>query len=198
MFTGLIEETGKIVSITPFDGGLEFVITGKLVMSDLDIDHSISINGACQTVVDLDKKSFKVQSIKETLEKTTFGFFKVGDEVNLERAMRSDTRLGGHFVQGHVNGTGTLVKIEQRGENYLIGLNIGPDLHKYCVKEGSITIDGISLTIADINETELFISIIPHTWNVTNLSDRKIGDKLNIEIDMFAKYIFTYLERFQK
>lgn len=195
MFTGLIEETGIIKNIQAFDGGMEYTISAKLIMSDLDIDHSISINGACQTVIRKDQNSFVVQSIKETLDKTTFSTLKVNDEVNLERAMRADTRLGGHFVQGHINGIATFSSMEQRGENYLLGFKLLDDLIKYCVKEGSITINGISLTISEQNEENIYVSIIPHTWNVTNINKLKINDSVNIEVDMFAKYIYEFMQR---
>ena len=194
MFTGLIEETGKITAIREFDGGLEYDIEAHVIMDDLAIDHSVSVDGACQTVVKLDSSSFTIQSIKETLDKTTFSEFNVGDHVNLERAMKPETRVGGHYVQGHVNGVGTVSTIEQRGENYLIGVRLKDELLKFCILEGSITIDGISLTIADIKDDEIFVSIIPHTWNVTTINSAKIDDAVNIENDMFAKYIFRYLE----
>ena len=195
MFTGLIEETGKIVSITDFDGGKEFSIEADLVMSDLEIDHSISINGACQTVIKREKKSFSVQAIKETLDKTNFLDYKLGTVVNLERAMKADTRLGGHFVQGHVNGRGIFASIEERGENKLIGIQLKNELLNYCIHEGSITIDGISLTISDIKKDIIYCSIIPHTWELTNLQKRKLTDSFNIEVDVLAKYIFQYMSK---
>ncbi|MBC7473074.1 MAG: riboflavin synthase [Candidatus Sericytochromatia bacterium] len=193
MFTGLIEEKGKISDIRSFDGGIEIDIIADKVISDLKIDHSISISGACQTVIKINDKVFTIQSIKETLEKTNFKNFKIGDDVNLERSLLPDTRLGGHFVQGHVNGTSKISHISNRGENWYIGINLSDELSKYCIKEGSITIDGISLTIADIIKNEIFVSIIPHTWQVTTMSNYKIGTEVNIEVDMFAKYIYKFL-----
>jgi len=194
MFTGLIEETGKILDIRTFNGGLEFDISADKIMDDLDVDHSVAVNGACQTVIGLTENSFTIQSIKETLDKTTFGSFKVGDRINLERAMKANTRLGGHFVQGHVNGVADVVSIEQRGENYLIGIELPEELALLCIPEGSITIDGISLTVADIKNRTIFVSIIPHTWNVTVISEYTIGTQVNIENDMLAKYMLKFLQ----
>jgi riboflavin synthase len=193
MFTGLIEEKGEIIDIKEFNGGLEFVIKANLIMEDLSIDHSICVSGACQTVINILDNTFTIQSIKETLDKTNFKNFIVGTEVNLERSLLPSTRLGGHFVQGHVNGTSKISHISNRGENWYIGVDLNPELSKYCIMEGSITIDGISLTIADIKEDTIFVSIIPHTWNVTTISNLKIGSEVNIEVDMFAKYIYKFL-----
>ena len=195
MFTGLIEETGTIISITDFDGGKEFTIKADKVMSDLEIDHSISVNGACQTVTKYSSTNFTVQAVKETLDKTNFLSYKIGTVVNLERAMKADTRLGGHFVQGHVNGVGKFISLDHRGENKLIGIQLKENLLQYCIHEGSITIDGISLTISDIKENTIYISIIPHTWSVTNLHERTFGDDLNIEVDVLAKYIFQFMSK---
>lgn len=193
MFTGLIEEKGKIIDIRKFDGGIEIDIQADKVMSDLKIDHSISVSGACQTVIRIKENIFTIQSIKETLDKTNFKNFLIGTEVNLERSLLPDTRLGGHFVQGHVNGTAIVNHISNRGENWYVGIELTDDLSKFCIKEGSITIDGISLTIADINENTVYVSIIPHTWSVTSISNFKIGTEVNIEVDMFAKYIYKFL-----
>jgi riboflavin synthase len=195
MFTGLIEELGEIVAIRKFNGGVEFDVHANQVLSDLAVDHSISVNGACQTVVAHTNKQFTIQAIAETLNKTNFKTYTVGTKVNLERAMRAHDRLGGHFVQGHVNGVGELSSVEHRGENKLIGITLPDELVKYCITEGSICIDGISLTIASISERTIFLSIIPHTWDVTNLAENNIGDSLNIEVDMMAKYIYQFMQK---
>ncbi|MCB0280346.1 MAG: riboflavin synthase [Calditrichaeota bacterium] len=192
MFTGLIEEIGEISAIRKFNGGLEFDINADLVMSDLKIDDSIAINGACQTVIRLDDQQFTVQSIQETLEKTTFSSFKVGTAVNLERALRADSRLGGHFVQGHVNGVAGVKSIVDRGENRLIGISLPAELRKFCIKEGSIAIDGISLTIADLDQEQIFVSIIPHTMQATTIARLDLADQVNIEVDMLAKYVYQF------
>ncbi|MFN8575315.1 MAG: riboflavin synthase [Candidatus Sericytochromatia bacterium] len=193
MFTGLVEEKGEILDIKDFNGGLEFTIKANLVMEDLKIDHSICVSGACQTVIKIEDKTFTIQSIKETLDKTNFKNFKIGTEVNLERSLLPTTRLGGHFVQGHVNGTANISHISNRGENWYIGVNLNPELSKFCIMEGSITIDGISLTIADIKDNTIYVSIIPHTWQVTTISNLNLGSEVNIEVDMFAKYIYKFL-----
>lgn len=199
MFTGLVEETGRVVSRQDFDGGVAFEIAAELVMSDLKIDDSIAVNGCCQTVVGLSDKIFKVQSIKETLEKTHFGQMQVGDRVNLERAMTPLSRLGGHFVQGHINGTGTVCHLSQRGENHYVGLQLPPDLYRYSIREGSIAIDGISLTLADLDpeQQQVFVSIIPHTWQVTAISDYQLGQVVNLEVDMLAKLVYQFLDQWK-
>lgn len=193
MFTGLIEETGIIKSIHTIESGLEFTLSGSLVMADLDIDHSIAINGVCLTVVHRTESEFVVQAIRETIEKTTISRLTVGESVNLERAMLPTTRMGGHFVQGHVNGLAEVISIEQRGENYLMEFRLADELMRYCTKEGSIAIDGISLTIADLTKNTVSVSIIPHTWKVTVIHSRPIGSHVNIEVDMFAKMIYTFM-----
>lgn len=193
MFTGLVEEKGIITDIREFNGGMEFDIKANLIMSDLAIDHSICVSGACQTVIKIEHNTFTIQSIKETLEKTNFKNFKLGTEVNLERSLLPTTRLGGHFVQGHVNGTAKISHISNRGENWYIGVELDSELSKFCINEGSITIDGISLTIADIEQNNIYVSIIPHTWQVTTISYLKVGSEVNIEVDMFAKYIYKFL-----
>ncbi len=198
MFTGLIEEKGIITDIREFNGGTEFDIKANLILNDLAIDHSIAVSGACQTVIKITDNIFTIQSIKETLEKTNFKNFKIGTEVNLERSILPTTRLGGHFVQGHVNGTALVSHISNRGDNWYIGINLGSELSKYCIKEGSITIDGISLTIADIDNNTIYVSIIPHTWSVTTMSSFKLETLVNIEVDMFAKYIYKFLGNLNK
>jgi len=199
MFTGLIEETGTVVALRTFDGGLEFDISADLVMSDLAIDASIAVNGCCQTVVAVNDKVFTVQSIKETLEKTNFSDMTVGTRVNLERALTPSTRLGGHFVQGHINGTGNVCHLSNRGENWYVGIQLSQDLYRYSIREGSIALDGISLTMAhlDREKKQVFVSIIPHTWDVTAMSEYVMGQKVNIEVDMLAKLVYQFMDQWK-
>ena len=142
-----------------------------------------------------DKNSFWVDAVGATLEKTTFNKVKADTSVNLERSVRLSDRLGGHLVQGHVNGIGTISEIKKLGENYLVKILIPEDLEKYLIKEGSIAINGISLTIADLNSNEISISVIPHTWQNTNLKDKKVNEKVNVEIDILAKYVEKLLAK---
>lgn len=199
MFTGLIEETGTVVAVRSFAGGLEFDISAEIVMSDLKVDDSIAVNGCCQTVVKISEQIFTVQSILETLEKTNFGTMKPGMVVNLERAISANARLGGHFVQGHINGTGTVCHLSHRGDNWYLGIQLPPELYRYSIPEGSIAIDGISLTLAalDREKQQIFVSIIPHTWAVTAMSGYILGQRVNIEVDMLAKLVFQFMDQWK-
>ncbi len=193
MFTGLVKELGKIVKITPNNEGKEFTIASKSLIKEIGIDDSVAVNGCCQTVVAFDKETFTVQAVHVTLEKTTFSTLKTGDEVNLELALRLSDRLGGHLVQGHVNGVGSLQSVTRKGKNYILRIRGPENLSKYIVKEGSIAIEGISLTVADKKANDFEVSIIPHTWENTILRNRKVGDGLNLEIDILAKYVESIL-----
>lgn len=189
MFTGIIEEIGKIEKITAIAGGISIKIKAGKILEDAGVNDSICIDGVCLTVTKFDKYSFWVDAVGATLEKTTFHNIKENVSVNLERSVRLSDRLGGHLVQGHVNGIGTISEIAKLGENYLVKILIPDELEKYLIKEGSIAVDGISLTIADLVGNEIFLSIIPHTWNKTNMKHKLLNDKVNIEIDILAKYI---------
>ncbi|MCU0414285.1 MAG: riboflavin synthase, partial [Ignavibacteriaceae bacterium] len=139
--------------------------------------------------------SFQVEAVGATLDKTTFGGIKANELVNLERSLRLSDRLGGHLVQGHVNGLGTISEIKKLGENYLVKILIPEEIERYLIKEGSIAINGISLTIADLNSNEIAISVIPHTWQNTNLKNKKVNEKVNVEIDILAKYVEKLLTK---
>ena len=198
MFTGLVKEIGIIKSIKPNSSGKEFIIQAPKLMQEIAIDDSIATNGVCLTATELFEDSFKIQAVHVTLEKSNIGKLKEGDKVNLELALRPMDRLGGHFVQGHVNGTGTFTKILQRGENWEMSLKAPKELFKYMINEGSIALDGISLTLAKVTETEITVSIIPHTYENTILHTKKIGDTVNIEVDMMAKYLENFMKFDQK
>lgn len=189
MFTGLIEEIGKIVRINPIAGGKKFRVLASKIMDDIKVDDSIAINGVCLTATCVEPDGFWADAVGETLNKTTLAEMHEGAAVNVERAMKLSDRLGGHIVQGHVNGIANVTQIKKLGENYFLEINIPAELQKYTIAEGSISIDGISLTIAKLNSTRVGLSVIPHTWAATNLKDRKVGDRVNIETDVLAKYI---------
>ena len=197
MFTGLIQEVGTIESITSNTEGKEFVIRAPALIKEIGIDDSVATNGVCLTATKIEGDTFKVQAIHVTLEKTSLGQLKVNDKVNLELSVRPSDRMGGHFVQGHVNALGKIKKIEKKGNNWEIEVTFPPELRKYMISEGSIALDGISLTIARLTETTLTVAIIPHTLEKTSLSAKKVGDVLNLEVDMIAKYIENFL-RFNK
>lgn len=188
MFTGLIEEVGKIISSKPFSGGLSIEIYSEKLAKDAKVGDSIAVNGVCLTITKFTAHNIFFDAVFETIKKSTLGELKAGSSVNLESALKLGQKLGGHLVQGHVNHTGKITSIKNKGENYLVSVSFPSDLQKYIVKEGSVAIDGISLTVAQINSNELGCSIIPHTWTNTNLCTKKIGEKVNIEVDILAKY----------
>jgi riboflavin synthase len=196
MFTGIIEEIGKIEGITPIAGGITIRIHSDKIIEDVAVNDSVCIDGVCLTVTNKSKNTFLVDAVGATLEKTTFHNIRADAFVNLERSVRLSDRLGGHLVQGHVNGIGIISEIKKLGENYLVKIIVPEDLEKYLIKEGSIAINGISLTIANLNRNEISISVIPHTWQNTNLKDKEVNDKVNIEIDILAKYVEKLLTRY--
>jgi riboflavin synthase len=197
MFTGLIQEVGTIVSVTQNAEGKEFIIRAPGLIKDIQIDDSVATNGCCLTATKISGDTFKVQAIHMTLQKTSVGFLRANDKVNLELSLRPQDRLGGHFVQGHVNALGKIKQIKTMGENWEIEVSFPADLRKYMISEGSITLDGISLTIAKLTPESLTVAIIPHTLEKTTLGTKKVGDHLNLEVDMIAKYIENFL-RFDK
>jgi riboflavin synthase len=195
MFTGIIEETGTIEKIIPISGGIKLTIKAKRIIEDIAVNDSVCIDGVCLTVTGKNKNSFSADAVGATLEKTTFSDIKVDASVNLERSLRLNDRLGGHLVQGHVNGTGTISGIKKLGDNYLVKILVPGELEKYLIKEGSIAINGISLTIAGLDRNEISLSVIPHTWKNTNLKEKEVNDKVNVEIDILAKYVEKLLIR---
>ena len=188
MFTGLVEETGRIIASTPTATGRRLVVEAQLVLNDAAVDHSIAVNGVCLTVVELDATSFSADVIAETLKKTTIGSLEVGTSVNLERALRLGDRLGGHLVQGHVDTTGTIDAIIDDGSVWEMWVRFAPEYRRLLIPMGSITIDGISLPVAELEVERLKVAIIPHTLAVTNLRNARVGKQVNLEFDMMAKY----------
>jgi len=195
MFTGIIEEIGIIEKVIPISGGITIRVNAEKILEDMRVNDSVCIDGICLTVTKLDKNSFWADAVGATLDKTTFNKVKEDTLVNLERSVRLSDRLGGHLVQGHVNGMGTISEIKKLGENYLVKILIPDELEKYLIKEGSISINGISLTIADLSSNVISISVIPHTWQNTNLKDKKVNEKVNVEIDILAKYVEKLLAK---
>ena len=194
MFTGLVKDLGTIVDKQIINEGVEFLVKTSL-SDEVNVDDSVSVNGVCQTIIKKYSDSLKFQSVHTTLNKTTLGSLNIGDKVNLELALRMSDRIGGHLVQGHINGIGRVSLIKKIGENYNITF-VSPKEHfRYIINEGSIAIDGISLTVADLNKKEntFEVTIIPHTFLNTNVANWKVGSNVNIEVDMFAKYIENLL-----
>lgn len=193
MFTGLIKDIGTVVRVKANQTGKEFTIETPKLIHDIHMDDSIATNGVCLTATSTHKNHFSAQAVHVTLAKTNLGQLKVGDKVNLELALRASDRLGGHIVQGHVNALGEMTRLKQRGNNWEISFRAGPKLFKYIICEGSICIDGISLTIASLQNQEFTVSIIPHTYENTILHRKKVGDSVNIEVDMMAKYLENFV-----
>jgi riboflavin synthase len=193
MFTGLIEEIGSIKKVKSIGGGLRIQVSAAKIMDDLKIDDSVSINGACQTVVSLTENSFDVEAVEETLLKTTLEKLKPGDSVNLERAALPDSRLGGHFVQGHVDCIGELAKIEKLQTAVNLWFFYPKEFTELIVPTGSICINGVSLTSARVENNQFMVAIIPHTLKSTNLKDLKVGSKVNLEFDIIGKYVVKIL-----
>lgn len=189
MFTGLIEELGTIKNLNREGSNLHIEVECQTVLDDLKLGDSIALDGVCQTVVKLSPKSFTVTAIEITLQLTNFNDYKVGTRINLERCLRLSDRLGGHIVQGHVDGVGEVVSIENRDGSYEVTISFPQELGKYIIHKGSITINGISLTVASIKNLLLTVCIIPKTWEMTNVSAFHPGTKVNLEVDVLAKYI---------
>ena len=189
MFTGIVEETGTIKSFNALSNGAKLVIECKKILSDINIGDSICVNGVCQTVIEYTDSSFTVMLSDETLNITNFSSAKQGDFVNLERALTLNTRLGGHIVSGHIDCTGKLVSVEKISDFYNLKFEIPHNMTKYVIYKGSVTINGISLTVAEINDNIFTVAIIPHTYKNTVLKYLKQGESVNIETDIFAKYV---------
>ncbi|MEI7474838.1 MAG: riboflavin synthase [bacterium] len=193
MFTGLIEEIGIVKSITAYEKGAVIRVTCSKILSDLKIGDSVAINGACQTVTKLDDNGFEAEAAYETLKLTNFNDFNNGTNVNLERALRLDSRLGGHLVSGHVEGVGEFIKKIKEGLAEIFYFAIPDNIERYAVLKGSITVNGVSLTITSISNNVFTISVIPETVRATNFQYLKAGDKVNLEPDIIAKYIEKFM-----
>jgi riboflavin synthase len=193
MFTGIIEEIGIIKGFCRHSNGAKIEVECDKVIDGTKLGDSISINGVCQTVVEITSKSFSADVSEETLKVTNFDDIKLGDKVNLERALTLNSRLGGHIVSGHVDTLGKLLSVEKLSDFYNLKFKIFSGLEKYVVKKGSITINGVSLTVAEIDREVVKVAIIPHTFENTNLHVLKIGDLVNVETDILGKYVEKFL-----
>ena len=189
MFTGLIEELGHVAAIEHRTDGARISVAAALITSDLSNGDSIAVNGVCLTALETTATGFSADLSPETLDRTTLGNLQSGSPVNLERSVTPATRLGGHIVQGHVDGRGTFISATPQGDFWTVRISFPPDLARYFVPKGSVTVEGISLTIAALTETHFDIAVIPKTWEMTNLSALKPGDNINIEVDIIAKYV---------
>lgn len=195
MFTGIVEETGEVLSLTEETSSWRLVIRAKLVLSDLGIGDSLACNGCCLTVAKIDGDTLEFDLLDETLRLTSLAGVKPGSLINLERSLAANGRFGGHVVSGHVDATGEILAFEPRGKNYYLRVSVPSEFLHYLVYKGCIAIDGMSLTVAEVHDNGLAVWLIPHTLAVTNLQQRKAGDRINLEFDLLAKYAERLLSR---
>ena len=190
MFTGIVEELGHVRSIVPNEGGARLVIEASTVLEDAQLGASIAVNGCCLTLVAWDRSAWSADAVIETLERPNLGDLEAGDAVNLERPVRLNDRLGGHLVQGHVDATGTVRGREPQPDgSTLVTFDAPADVLRYIVHKGSSTVDGVSLTVARRDDTSFAVALIPHTLEVTTLGTHEPGDRVNLEVDLIAKYV---------
>ncbi len=189
MFTGIIEELGKISNLEKHAGGARIKISAKVVTENTAEGDSIAVNGVCLTALDVKADSFSADVSSETLNRTTLGILNTGAKVNLERAVTVSTRLGGHIVQGHVDARGKFLEAAQTGDFWTVRVLYPVEIGQYLVYKGSISVEGISLTIANLAADSFEIAVVPKTWELTNLSALKGGDEVNLEADVIAKYV---------
>ena len=189
MFTGLIEETAPVISVEPVAMGARLTLEASLVLEGTKAGDSIAVNGCCLTITTLDANKLSFDLLAETLDKTNLGTLKPGSLVNLERAVAAHTRMGGHFVQGHVDCTARIIALEPHGQDHRLEVELPREFARYVAYKGSISINGISLTAAEVRESSVVIWLIPHTMEATNLHALTAGDLVNVEFDMLAKYL---------
>lgn len=193
MFTGIVEHRGSVLSIEGADEGMTMVLDiGPL--SGMELGGSIAVNGVCLTTIATDNGRLSVDVVSETLIRSTLGELRPGDPVNLERPMRADGRFDGHIVQGHVDGVGLVVRIDEEGAGRRVTVRVPRGLIRYVIDKGSLTVDGVSLTVAGVNGDEVGMALIPHTLQVTTLGLRAVGEKVNLEVDVLAKYVEKLLK----
>ena len=185
MFTGIVEEIGRVTSAQPRN----LVITASKVLQGMELGGSIAVNGVCLTVTSFNSNSFAVDIMSETLRRTNLGLLCAGDEVNLERPLTPEKQLGGHLVQGHIDDTGRVTSVTWDGEAMLIRLEAPPEAMRYIVKKGFIAVDGVSLTIVDYDASSFLVSIVDYTRKHTTLGSKQVGDLVNLEVDIIAKYL---------
>jgi riboflavin synthase len=194
MFTGLIEEVGTVAAVRHGRGQSRLEIRAPRIAGDGAIGESICVNGVCLTVVARGEGRLEFDAIAETLRRSNLGELRAGDRVNLERAMSAASRFGGHIVQGHVDAIGRVAQIVPEANSRLVTIDAPPEVMRYVVAKGSIALDGISLTVAAVSPSGFTVAIIPHTWAETTLGNRRSGDRVNLEVDLLAKYVERLLE----
>ena len=195
MFTGIVETLGTVTAVEPSVGGATLEIEAPTLAEQVGIGDSVSVNGGCLTVTKCGDGRVRFEAVRETLDRTALGMLGVGSRVNLERAMRAGDRLDGHIVQGHVDGTGRVARLERRGEDVRLFVECSAEIAQLLVEKGSLAIDGVSLTVVGVHDKGFDVALIPHTLAVTTLGERSPGDPVNLEVDVLGKYVKRYLER---
>ncbi|HEX9048523.1 MAG TPA: riboflavin synthase [Verrucomicrobiae bacterium] len=197
MFTGIVQEAGAIEKITPTKKAIEMTVRANVCGRGVKVGDSVAVNGCCLTAVKIaargKAKLIQFDLLQESWQRTNFQFARVGSLVNLERSLRANGELGGHFVTGHVDGLGKIIRWERAGKDHVLDIAAPPEVMRYVVFKGSVAVDGISLTVAAVNKKGFRIWIIPHTFEVTVLRERKIGDAVNLEADLLGKYVERFL-----
>jgi riboflavin synthase len=194
MFTGIVRELGRVVSAEGAAGGLALAIEAPVTVAQLAAGDSISINGVCLTAEAVEDGHVALHAVPETLARSTLGALAAGDPVNVEPALRAGEPLGGHYVQGHVDAVGRVQSVEAEGDGLRVFVEAPPDILRYCVEKGSITVDGVSLTIAELSSDAFAVVLVPHTLEATTLSALVPGQEVNLEVDVLAKYVERLLE----
>ena len=197
MFTGIVEEAGTVERIKPVRNSIELTVRATVCGRGLKIGHSVAVNGCCLTVVKLSTRGkyrlAQFDLLRETWRRTNLQFARPGSLVNLERSLRANGELGGHFVTGHIDGLGRITRWERAGQDHVLDIAAPPEVRRYVVFKGSIAVDGISLTVAGVSRRGFRVWIIPHTWEVTVLRERRVGDAVNLEADLLGKYVEKFL-----
>ena len=194
MFTGLVEEKGILMNKIKTGDGYRLEIKADKVLENTTIGSSVSVNGCCLTVVEKKNNTISMDTIEETLKKTNLGDLNIGDMVNLERPLKADARLGGHFVLGHVDTKGEVIEIKELSNSHFMKIRFPEEFKQYLIYVGSVSIDGVSMTVAELKENVFGIGIIPHTWEETVFSTKKIGSTVNLEFDVLGKYVERIME----
>lgn len=198
MFTGLIEEIGSLKSIAAAKESLKITINSHEILKDIKLGDSIAVNGVCLTVISFTSNEFVAEVMPETFQKTNLKDLKAGQEINLERALKVGDRLGGHMVSGHVDDQGKIIDIKTSGIAKVYSIEVTEEISQFLIPKASVAVDGTSLTIVDVGKNYFTISLIPHTMDVTIIGNKKIGDYVNIEVDMMGKYVMKFIKNLEK